>query len=120
VVAFVSFHHDSARQRPVVNSNWRKLTDTSGTTAVELRETALPDMAVYPSPAQDVLNIRCAGTTAPLRFELYDALGRLVRSEEFPGGTTRVLSRGNLPPGIYLYRLHGAAPAPVQGSIILR
>jgi hypothetical protein len=48
VVAFVSFHHDSARQRPVVNSNWKKLTDTTGTTAVELRETALPDMAVYP------------------------------------------------------------------------
>jgi hypothetical protein len=120
VVAFVSYHHDSARQRPVLNSTWRKMTDTTGTTAIESRVAALPAVAVYPSPVTDVIAVRSTGAGADLRFELFDALGRLVRSEEFAGGTTHTMPRGALPPGMYLYRVRGAGPLPLQGRIVLR
>ena len=62
---------------------------------------------VYPNPASDAVNVRCASNIPRLvRCEIYDRLGRLVTRRTFAafGQTTVRLDVSALPPGVYAVR----------------
>lgn len=57
--------------------------------------------------------------TAPLRLELYDNTGRLVRREQREAAPF-TFRRGNMPGGIYFYRISEGGVAVNTGKIVIR
>ena len=63
-------------------------------------------LLAYPNPAHNAVRVRLLNgvlTTAPL--QVFDALGRLVRTQPAPApGTEALLPLGGLPAGFYVLR----------------
>ncbi|QKG51373.1 T9SS type A sorting domain-containing protein [Hymenobacter sp. BRD67] len=62
-------------------------------------------LVAYPNPAREALHVQVLGATTSAPLELFDALGRLVRSQAAPAlGTEATLPLNNLPAGFYMLR----------------
>ena len=62
-------------------------------------------LLAYPNPAHDALQVMLAGTTPAAPLQLFDALGRLARTQPAPAaGTETTLSLSGLPAGLYVLR----------------
>lgn len=75
-----------------------------GASSSKETEAAKPALQVYPNPARHSIYFEAAGLEENTRLEVYDLLGRLVRTE-YPDQSAWYFNRENLPAGTYLYRL---------------
>ena len=76
--------------------------------------------AIYPNPASASFQVRLPQTPICLNvLELYDACGRMVRSE-FITKTTTTLNRDNLNTGVYFWQLKQNEEVIVRGKFILQ
>ncbi len=81
---------------------------------LEFQTTGIPDFAkesvnveVFPNPFSDVLQMKISPQpVAPIHFELYDVLGRIIATEDFMASAVITYHMPALMPGIYLYRMH--------------
>ena len=80
-------------------------------------------LVVYPNPASGSdlhFALREMSLTEPVQIELYDAVGRLVRTYEGPAGQEiHTIRRNGLANGSYSYRLKGGEGVVFEGKIIL-
>lgn len=84
-------------------------------------DTPLPVIVqVHPNPFGSEFVLRTAQLPQPLSFSMHDALGRLVYERERIAGDMLRVSRGALPPGVYLYRLTDARGTVYNGRIVAR
>ena len=59
---------------------------------------------IYPTPGNEILNIKSYNNTKPYTFFLYDSFGKqILRIGKFTGNTK--ISTNHLPEGIYLYQI---------------
>ncbi|MGI4735238.1 MAG: T9SS type A sorting domain-containing protein [Janthinobacterium lividum] len=66
---------------------------------------ALAQLLVYPNPAHDVARVQLLGLSPTAPLEVFDALGRLMRTQTAPAdGSETVLPLAGLPTGIYVLR----------------
>ncbi len=84
----------------------------------------IAELAVYPNPAQDVVNIGFdLQESAQVRIELYDMLGRLQMlglDEKLPAGTQQQqLDIAQIPPGVYLVVIQSES-AKVTRKLVIR
>ena len=64
-----------------------------------------PQLQAYPNPAQGVVSIRIMGPLPTTPLQLFDALGRLVRTQPVANaGVDTLLSLQDLPAGLYILR----------------
>ncbi len=86
--------------------------------AVNLTSAFFPRVLLYPNPAQDLLNIELSEMTAqPVRVEMYDMEGRMIRSINMKERQARIVV-GDLPRGLYLMKINGE-PGQLYRKIIL-
>jgi choice-of-anchor B domain-containing protein len=84
---------------------------------------AAPRVSVRPNPAgiAATIEVSLAGAVQAGRLELFDALGRrvsTVHAGSFRAGTSAfALDVAGLAPGRYTWRLVGATPAPMSGTL---
>ncbi len=69
----------------------------------ELETTATPSIKLYPNPAREYLNIDYQGTEAAV-LELYDLLGKKVKTIQLAPQSNQGISIEDLPQGNYLYQ----------------
>jgi hypothetical protein len=65
-------------------------------------------LGLGPNPARSLVRLDPGGGAAPLRLELFDAGGRLVRRVDRPLGSAFDLDVSGLTGGVYFLRLDGA------------
>lgn len=78
-------------------------------------------ITVYPNPFEEEAQIRIGGyvNSAPLRLELYDAAGRLLRKEQHEAAPF-TFRRGTLPGGLYFYRISERGVAVSTGKVVIQ
>jgi hypothetical protein len=69
---------------------------------------AAPEVAVFPNPAADQLNVHLSGLAGTVRATLFNALGQVV-AEQRGAGSNFTLGLSGLANGVYLLRLQSAA-----------
>jgi hypothetical protein len=69
-----------------------------------IEDTPQVSVIVYPNPASDFLNIK--SDTPICSFEIYDALGRLVKYQTEMFDTENIIDVSSLTYGIYFIKLH--------------
>lgn len=81
----------------------------------------------YPNPTAGALTIEYAFETAgPVRIDLVDVLGRVVRTEEVPGALAHTgngrhtVSTSGLPVGVYVLRLTGGTAVVARSVTVAR
>ncbi len=76
-------------------------------------------LKVFPNPSSVDVQFQLEGTWhTDLRFQLFDAMGRTVRQDQFDG-PAYLLSRTGLQEGIYFYIIQGDGQALHSGRIII-
>lgn len=71
--------------------------------------------SLAPNPAQDELRLSLSAASGALTgVEVLDLSGRVLHSEEVPGGQSRILSVAHLPAGVYLLRVKTQKGIAVQ------
>lgn len=70
-------------------------------TPIPVNETALAEIAIFPNPFNDVVNIQGLGSHQPSRYEIYGVEGALVRSGYCSGS----IGLGQLSRGLYIIRI---------------
>ncbi|MBN8682575.1 MAG: T9SS type A sorting domain-containing protein [Chitinophagales bacterium] len=74
---------------------------------------------VFPNPAQTSATFELDQALQDGRFLLYDALGRVVRSQNVQGTQYR-FERGDLPAGAYQYRIQEGAATLATGTLLIK
>ncbi|MBK6729874.1 MAG: T9SS type A sorting domain-containing protein [Bacteroidetes bacterium] len=69
-----------------------------------INETITDDVAVYPNPASDILNITLNSGTA--MFSLYNASGAMVGNQQLVNGVNAI-NTSTYPQGIYFFNIQG-------------
>ena len=106
VIAFVSYYNTEPKQRQVINSNHKMLTDASGT-GVKSDMEKTPHLSLFPHPANRQISFQYnpSGISAD-RLIISDYFGRTLISYVLDTGTNGVsFSVEEFPAGIYFYRL---------------
>jgi YD repeat-containing protein len=75
----------------------------SDRTATSILNTTTPNLTVYPNPAKDFVVFNLPNGSESATIELYDIQGKKVIQQKLT--ETRQLAVGQLPKGLYLYRL---------------
>lgn len=90
------------------------------TLSVEENEViAANDIKVYPNPSRDgLVNIKLNGNIAVKSIQLYDLLGRAIRTEEMDS-TEKTLNLSSLPQGVYLLSFQTENNGSITKRIIL-
>ena len=74
-------------------------------TVVLTGKAAAAQLLAYPNPAHDAVRVLLVGPSPAAPLQVFDALGRVVRSQPAPtAGTEAVLPLTGLPTGVYLIR----------------
>jgi hypothetical protein len=74
-------------------------------TVVPAAATAIPQLAVYPNPAHEAVRVMLLGPVAEAPLQVFDAVGRQVRTQAAPvAGTETVVPLAGLPSGVYVLR----------------
>jgi len=76
-------------------------------------------LRVYPNPAASVAIFELPVQSDRAMFELTDQLGRTIRSDVFSGVQYR-FERGQLPAGVYFYKIMMDNQAVYSGKVLLR
>jgi hypothetical protein len=78
--------------------------------AVETGETAMVrnDLKIYPNPASDFIFIESADLVSKSELQIFDASGKLVRTQVVAGVTRHMIATADLPMGIYTLKLSTA------------
>jgi rhamnogalacturonan endolyase len=84
--------------------------DTSSRYAVILETTNVgsslaSEIKIYPNPTSGTVNIDLPKTPKELNIQLYDALGRLILSKEYPNHARINMNFEDLPNGLYLIKI---------------
>ncbi|HER10141.1 MAG TPA: T9SS type A sorting domain-containing protein [Bacteroides sp.] len=75
---------------------------------------------IYPNPVLDHATVEFDNPTGVVHhFSLFDMSGRTVRKMDHITGNNFLLQKGNLQPGIYLYRLDRAGSRAAEGRLIV-
>jgi hypothetical protein len=90
------------------------LTDLDLVLPTHATATALPEVAVFPSPAHAMCTVRIPAGAAQATVQLLDALGRTVRQVVAAAGQDCPLSLAGLAPGLYTARMQLGAIATVR------
>ncbi|MDP4221573.1 MAG: T9SS type A sorting domain-containing protein [Bacteroidota bacterium] len=77
-------------------------------------------IGIYPNPAVGNAVIRFTNELEDGRLEIFDALGRNVRTYSSLHGTELLFYRGSLAPGIYVCRISGNGIAMASAKMILQ
>lgn len=83
-------------QLPVVESL------TAGTTNQE--QPAENTFSIYPNPADDVIHVRMAASHSAGNIEIYNSMGRMLKSQAIRGKQSITLRTEDLPRGFYIIR----------------
>jgi hypothetical protein len=75
------------------------------------------EIELYPNPTQNMLHILVPDLTKETKFELYDAVGRVVMTMELKENHT-TLNMIELPGGIYNYRINSGEVLLKQGKLV--
>lgn len=75
---------------------------------------------IYPNPADDHFIIGLSMPAVGVTLTLTNSRGRTVRIIENINGTSLMIKRGNLPPGIYFYQITTGDTEVAGGKLILR
>ena len=104
---------------PPIVTNTVRHTIGQLTVSVDGPQPAGTHWQVFPNPARYTATFRALDVVAgEKRFELSDALGRVVRTERFDGQAFE-FQRGNLPGGLYYFRIVDARGRTFSGKIVL-
>ncbi len=83
-------------------------------------EAALENPAeIFPNPANQIIQVQIQQLKNDLRFQLFDALGRQLRSNQIQNNSTEIPVK-NFPAGIYYYNLGTEQKAYQSGIIIIK
>jgi hypothetical protein len=74
---------------------------------------------VYPNPFSDVATFEVTPSVKAGHFELFDALGRQLRSEKFEGSRYR-FERRDLPAGIYFFKIENGGRLVGTGKFLVK
>lgn len=93
----------------------------SGTcfSGVGLSETEVQQAEVYPNPFTNETTIHLNSEVVNARFNLYTINGVLLQNLQF-SGNSMTLKRGDLPSGIYFYRIAAENKETLSGRIIIQ
>ncbi len=76
---------------------------------------------VYPNPFEDSATIEVAGLEVKnLDLVITDAQGRVQRRQQSSGSAQLQINRGDLPPGLYFYRLSANGQLLNAGKVVIR
>ena len=90
-------------------------------TSTKNNRPTLAELKVFPNPftTQTTIDIKTQSHFSTLRLHLYDALGRLVKTERFNHQQQIHLTGGSLLSGIYFYQLEGDGQLLNTGKLIV-
>jgi hypothetical protein len=89
-----------------------------GGAALAARAAILAADALYPNPAHGATTVRVPAGPGPATLTLLDALGRAVRQQAAPAGTTVPLDLAGLAPGVYALRVQAGAAVATQKLVV--
>jgi hypothetical protein len=103
------------------NTTWHTIGQPWVNVISGTEETFLPGLsvAVFPNPLESSATFRLQGYDSDGWLELYDAQGRLALRQAFAAGEARV-QRNDLPAGLYVFRMTGAAGLLATGKVVVR
>lgn len=73
---------------------------------------------LYPNPTTGRVRVEVPASFGSRNLEVLSALGQVVKQQTFLGSTAEV-SLQELPAGVYMVRIHGAAGAPLTRRVLL-
>jgi len=78
-------------------------------------------LKVYPNPFNKTTTFEIKGMdkNVPLNFELYNIVGKLVKEISHIKGNKFLISRKNLPDGIYIYKIHSGDGMIGAGKLVV-
>jgi hypothetical protein len=91
--------------------------DTLGLTGNSELE-KIKNVLVYPNPVIDAVNFELSPDIQSFTLSVFDNMGRLIRRETDIEGNTYQLQRGDLPKGIFHYRIETAQHQWASGNLI--
>lgn len=71
-----------------------------------------------PNPFEASAEIQVSGVHAPMELTLYDIQGRAVLQQRIETGNVISIARGNLPAGVYVYRLQADTGEQATGRVL--
>ena len=99
------------------------LTDTTGLGSVITSNTevvqAVDEVLVYPNPTDGHLSVSIPSELNEIRFSLFDNLGRQMVHKQIDNSNSADLYIGNLPKGIYFYRIEDKATGQIKSGKLL-
>lgn len=120
LVAFLSYHDSDVKKRQVIHANEARIENITSTAPLPERSGAIT-ARVYPNPVRGAAHIaldRAFDSDAVLL--VVDPAGReQFRHTLARGSRLAPLPLGNLPAGMYLYRIISSSQTPVVGSFML-
>ncbi len=107
VIAFVSYYNTNAKLRQVINSNQKKLKDTTTTTGLPSVNVQNPGVSVFPNPASNKVILRYdLKDDTNNKIVITDRQGKTIKSFTLEAANnTSVFSVEELPNGIYFYQI---------------
>lgn len=79
--------------------------------------------SIFPNPSKDFVKIQfnqnIISTTPNFTIELSDVTGKIIRTEDYPKVENSInIEKGNLPDGIYFFKISNSDKSLVRGKII--
>ncbi len=75
--------------------------------------------SIYPNPFNSTTTFEIKGMNQPLTFELYNIIGKQVRTISDITGKKFIISRENLPNGIYIYKISSKDKLICAGKLVV-
>ncbi len=117
-----SFTATSTGSYRVIVTNANGCVDTSAPVTITvsgINEITTPVISIYPNPTENVLQLRCDNLGGNTTFELRDAIGRIIYSQNT--AAPAYMGQIDLTPyarGVYLLTIHSANMATVTKQVV--
>jgi hypothetical protein len=83
------------------------------TTGLNDAKNPQPIFSIYPNPARDFVTVQTAESIVPFKLQLFDSIGRLIRSENMLSNE-HIVNMATLSAGLYFFKpLGSGAPQRV-------
>ena len=93
--------------------------DTAGLASPTIDLKTLEGVRLFPNPAKGNLTLEVPPSVSGLKFTLFDLLGRVVRTETQLTGSSVTIQRGDIPSGMYIYKVEDARGLGHTGKVLL-